>query len=89
MAFRLLHARRELCDECMSHWTYNPRRNKSYLAKNLLDRVTPNLLTIAKTKGEKALRDAGPHIPRDWSGVRPGDWFVSDDETPNHRAWRE
>lgn len=84
LAYRLLRKQGRLCAACMDRYRLNLRLNKSYMAKSLRERTTPDALVRATfSSPRKAKADAG-HRQRDWSDLNPGDYFVADDETPNH-----
>lgn len=84
-ARRRLEAEGKLSEEFRRYYPFDPRRDKSALPNKVRKSVTPLVdATLPYRRGPKAVRDAGPHITRDWSNVRPGDWFVLDDVTWNH-----
>ncbi len=63
--------------------------SKSYVTPSVRKAATPAALTAARAQGPRAARLAGRWTPGDWSGVRAGDVFVSDDMTSNVLCWSE
>ncbi len=89
-ARRALYYAGKLCPNCAERAACDlEERGNSYMAAAQLKRVTPNRLTIAKTKGPRAVQQVAPTMQRDWSAELPGDWLNIDDETPNHLSHAE
>src|SRR5262249_14087883 len=86
-AWRLLWNAGKLCAKCRERYSYDMRRDKSYVPRTFRRQATPNKLELAKARGWKHARDIGPHIGRIWRDENAGDWFTFDDETPNHRVY--
>ena len=85
LAHRMLRERGELSKEYCDHHPYDPRRGKSALPKSTRKAITANVeMCLPLRRGPWQAKMRGPYIPRDWSGVKPGDWFNADDVTWNH-----
>lgn len=85
LAYRELRERGELSDEFCKRYRFAPRDDKSNVPLSVRDKITPDVemcLPLLHGPWEATMR--GPYTPRDWSGVRPGDWFCADDVTWNH-----
>jgi hypothetical protein len=87
-AARVLRSRGEL-PLMEKHYSYDPRRNKSYLPRSIRAEAT-NIAIQAEplVKGPRAEEKALPHVQRDWSCLNPGDQFEADDLTIN-LAWKD
>ena len=84
-AYRSLRLKGELSEELVNYYSFNIRTNKSRMPDKLREEVTPQIAAaIDQYKGEREARLRGPAIPRDWSGVFPGDYYSGDDTTLNH-----
>lgn len=87
-AWRRLHQAGQLCPACESAWTFNARRNKSYLPASVDRDISPDVTSaLPHRRGPKFSRLAGPYIPRDWNDTAPGDYFSADDVTWNNYYW--
>jgi hypothetical protein len=85
LAHQMLRERGELSPEFCQRYQYSPRQNKSALADSIRDAITPEVdMCLPLRRGPWQARMRGPYIPRDWSDVKPGDWFNADDVTWNH-----
>ena len=85
LAHRMLRERGELSEEFCKRYAFNPREDKSALPKAVRDSISAEVnMCLPLRRGPWQARMTGPHIPRDWSGVMPGDWFCADDVTWNH-----
>ena len=85
LARRMLHERGELSQEFCSKYPYDARQNKSDLPDSVRNRISPEVnMCLALRRGPWQARMRGPYIPRDWSDVKPGDWFNADNVTWNH-----
>jgi hypothetical protein len=85
LAYRLARKNGLLCESCTSGHTFNPRVNKSAVPEVVREQITPLVDSVLPLhRGPREAQMRGPYIPRDWSGVRPGDWFSADDITWNH-----
>lgn len=70
-------------------YLHSAHASKSYVTPSLRAALKPAPLTLALTQGPRAARLAGRFTPRDYSDLRPGDMFTSDDMTSNILAWCE
>ena len=87
-AWRTLKVKNELCFRCQDKHVLNLRKSKSYVPHSIRNSVAPIVKKALQfSKSDSAGRMGGPHIDRDWSDVRPGDWFVADDVTWNILVW--
>jgi hypothetical protein len=85
LAHRMLRERGELSQSYCDNYPYDPRRDKSAVPKATRKAITPNVeMCLPLRRGPWQAKMRGPYIPRDWSGVKPGDWFNADDVTWNH-----
>lgn len=85
LAYRLARTRNLLCAPCAAGHTFNPRLNKSAVPEVVRAQITPLIESVLPLhRGPHEAQMRGPYIPRDWSGVQPGDWFSADDITWNH-----
>lgn len=85
LAHRMLRQNGELSDEFVSHYHFDPRRNKSYVPQSVRAEITPSVEMCGPIhRGPWEAKMRGPYIPRDWSGVAPGDFFSGDDVTWNN-----
>ncbi len=85
LAHQMLRDAGKLSPEFCAYYRYEPRLNKSYLARTIRDRITPQVeATLPLRHSPRALSIAGPSTTRDWSGELPGDWFTADDVSWNH-----
>lgn len=77
-----------LCDTCADLWHYDVRHNKSYLPRSVRASVGPEVeAVLIQRHGPKTAKLASPYVRRDWSDIGPADYFVADDQTPNHLLW--
>lgn len=88
LAYRELRTHGRLCQKCLDQHDYNIRKDKSYVPKVFRDNCTLNLLEKAMQRGSWYANRLGPSSQRRMN-INPGDYFVSDDETPNHWTWDE
>jgi hypothetical protein len=73
-----------LSDAFVKHYTFDARRNKSYLPSAVREAITTEVEACAPIhRGPWQAKMRGPYIPRDWSDVAPGDFFSGDDVTWN------
>jgi hypothetical protein len=85
LARRMLSEAGELSKEFCEAHPYDSRQAKSALPASVREAVTPEVdVCLALRRGPWQARMRGPYIPRDWSDVKPGDWFSGDDVTWNH-----
>lgn len=85
LAHRMLRERGELSQAFCDHYELDHRANKSAVPKLVRDAVGAEVeMTLPLRRGPWQARMQGPYIPRDWSGVKPGDWYSADDVTWNH-----
>jgi hypothetical protein len=85
LAHRRLRERGELSQEFCDYYPYDPRRDKSALPKSVRDAISSDVdMVLPLRRGPWQARMRGPYIQRDWSAVKPGDWFSADDVTWNH-----
>mgnify|MGYP001579936662 CR=1 FL=1 len=90
LAYRKLRQRGELSQEFCQYHTFDIRKHKSYVPGCVRDEVTPQVeMVLPLHRGPLEAKMKGPHIPRDWSGVMPADYFTADDVTSNHYFWYE
>jgi hypothetical protein len=79
-----------LCNACAGRWHYDVRRNKSYLPASVRGDLWPEIEPcLVHRHGPKTAKLASPYIRRDWSDIGPGNYFVADDQTPNHLLWEQ
>jgi hypothetical protein len=85
LAHRMLRERGELSAEYCDYYPFDPRTDKSAMPAATANAITAEVeMTLPLRRGPWQARMRGPYIPRDWSGVAPGDWFCADDVTWNH-----
>jgi hypothetical protein len=85
LAHRMLRERRELSQEFCDYYPYDARRDKSALPEAVGKAIGASVeMCLPLRRGPWQAKMRGPYIPRDWSGVKPGDWFNADDVTWNH-----
>jgi len=85
LAHRMLRERGKLSKEFCEAYPYDARVAKSALPGSVRDAVTPEVdMCLPLRRGPWQAKMRGPYIPRDWSDVKPGDWFNADDVTWNH-----
>ncbi len=85
LAYRKLRQAGQLSDAFVNHYKFDPRQNKSYLPRPVRDATSAEIEMCGPIhRGPHEAKMRGPHIPRDWSGVQPGDWFSGDDVTWNN-----
>jgi hypothetical protein len=85
LAHRMLRERGELSAEFCDYYPYDLRRDKSALPEAVSKAIGASVeMCLPLRRGPWQAKMRGPYIPRDWSGVRPGDWFNADDVTWNH-----
>lgn len=88
LAHRQLRKRGGLSEEFTEYYSFNMRRNKSYVPKTVRAAITPKVDMCGPIyRGPWQARMAGPYIPRDWSGVLAGEFISGDDTTLNHYVW--
>ncbi len=63
--------------------------SKSYVTPSIRKAITPAPLTVARVQGPKHARLLSRWTPGDYSNLRSGDVFVSDDMTANCVVWCE
>jgi hypothetical protein len=87
-AWRTFKESGQMCEQCASRHKLDVRQNKSYMPHSIRDAITP-LVEAAQSwlKSDAAGRMAGPSIPGDWNDTEPGDVFIGDDVTFNHRVY--
>lgn len=77
-----------LCDTCAGLWHYDVRHNKSYVSRSVRADLWPEIEPcLVHRHGHKTAKLSSPHVRRDWSDIGPADYFVADDQTPNHLLW--
>jgi len=85
LAHRMLRERGELSQAFCEAHPFDARQSKSALPKSVRSAITPEVnMCLPLRRGPWQARMRGPYIPRDWSAVKPGDWFCADDVTWNH-----
>lgn len=85
LAHRMLREQGGLSKEFTDYYPLDRRHDKSAVPRAIRDAITPEVdMCLPIRRGPWQARMAGPYIPRDWSGVKPGDWFNADDVTWNH-----
>lgn len=85
LAHRMLRERAELSQQFCDRHPYDPRTSKSAVPGTVRQAITADVeMCLPLRRGPWQARMRGPYIPRDWSGVKPGDWFCADDVTWNH-----
>lgn len=85
LAHRMLRERGELSQAFCESFDFDSRRNKSALPESVRDGISAEVdMVLPLRRGPWQAKMRGPYIPRDWSGVKPGDWFNADDVTWNH-----
>jgi hypothetical protein len=85
LAHRMLRERGELSQEYCAYYPYDPRADKSAVPATTSQAIGSEVeMCLPIRRGPWQARMRGPYIPRDWSGVKPGDWFCADDVTWNH-----
>jgi len=85
LAHRMLRERGEFSQEFCDYYAFDPRRDKSALPKAIRKAITASVeMCLPLRRGPWQAKVRGPYIPRDWSGVKPGDYFCADDVTWNH-----
>lgn len=85
LAHRMLRERGELSPAFCETYPYNPRLGKSALHGSIRNAISSDVeMCLPLRRGPWQARMRGPYIPRDWSDVKPGDWFCADDVTWNH-----
>ena len=89
MAYRQLRKEGEICVKCCGRYTFDLRKDKSYVPGMFVRHATPNDLEVAQDRGEKHALAIGPKIRCTWDDIDPGDYFVADDFTPGHMTWQE
>jgi hypothetical protein len=81
----MLRERGELSQEFCDYYPYDARRDKSALPAAVRKAISASVeMCLPLRRGPWQAKMRGPYIPRDWSGVKPGDWFNADDVTWNH-----
>lgn len=85
LAHRKLRQANELSPEFEARYKFNDRVNKSGVARAIRAEVTPLVKALGPIhRGPWEAKMRGPYIKRDWSGVKPGDWYSGDDVTWNN-----
>jgi hypothetical protein len=85
LAYRLLHEEGKLSKEFCEFYPFDVRTAKSEVPAAVRAAVAPLVeMCLPLRRGPWQARMRGPYIPRDWSAVKPGDWFCADDVTWNH-----
>jgi hypothetical protein len=85
LAHQMLRERGELSKAFCEHYAFDPRHAKSALPDKVRAAITPEVnMALPLRRGPWQAKMRGPYIPRDWSAVKPGDWFNADDVTWNH-----
>jgi hypothetical protein len=85
LAYRKLRQGGKLSDAFVNYYTFDARRNKSYVPGTVRETITPDVEMCGPIhRGPWQAKMRGPYIPRDWSDVSPGDWFSGDDVTWNN-----
>ncbi|HEX3988393.1 MAG TPA: hypothetical protein VHZ30_03110 [Verrucomicrobiae bacterium] len=88
LAHRILRQRDQLSPEFCQRYPFDPRKDKSRIPATLRQQITPEVNMCGPIHlGPHEARMCGPYIQRDWSGVRPGEWFSADDVTWNSYFW--
>ncbi len=81
LAYNLLHEEGKLSREFCEFYPY-VKGEVPGAVRAAVDREVRMCLPIRRGPWQARMR--GPFIQRDWSDVRPGDWFCADDVTWNH-----
>ena len=85
LAHRKLREQGALSAEFCAAYHFDPRQGKSELPGKVRAAITPEVdMCLPLRRGPWQAKMRGPYIPRDWSEVKPGDWFNADDVTWNH-----
>jgi hypothetical protein len=85
LAHRLLREENKLSPEFCDFYQFDPRTAKSEVPHAVRRAIENEVqMCLALRRGPWQARMRGPYIQRDWSGVKPGDWFCADDVTWNH-----
>jgi hypothetical protein len=85
LAYRLLREESKLSPEFCDFYHFDPRTAKSEVPHAVRRAVENEVdMCLPLRRGPWQARMRGPYIQRDWSGVKPGDWFCADDVTWNH-----
>ncbi|MBE0545724.1 MAG: hypothetical protein IH623_30710 [Verrucomicrobia bacterium] len=87
-AWRELKLKKQLCPECDARHNFDVRRDKSRVPNSIRRASTP-ITDKAQdfTKSESAGRMAGPKMNQTHDHYHPGEWFVADDVSWNHKVW--
>lgn len=86
--WRTLKLKGLLCPDCDQRHKFDVRKAKSRVPQSIRQGLTPitdKALHFAKS--DSAGRMAGPYVNRDWSDTKPGDTFVADDVSWNHKIY--
>jgi hypothetical protein len=84
LARNMLQDEGKLSEAFRDYYKVDRRTNKSYLPRKVRGAITAEVeMTVPLRRGPHHSRMTGPYVPRDWSAVQPGDWFVADDVTWN------
>ena len=85
LAHRMLREEGKLSKEFCEAYPFDPRQGKSELPASVRTAITAEVdMCLPLRRGPWQAKLRGPYIPRDWSDVKPGDWFNADDVTWNH-----
>ena len=85
LAYRLLHEEGKLSREFCEFYPFDARTGKSEVPAAVRDAIAPQVkMCLPLRLGPWQARMRGPYIQRDWSNVKPGDYFSADDVTWNH-----
>lgn len=85
LAHRLLREEGKLSHDFCEFYSFDVRNAKSEVPAAVRNAVAPMVkMCLPLRRGPWQARMRGPYTQRDWSEVRPGDWFCADDVTYNH-----
>jgi hypothetical protein len=88
LACRKLRQAGELSPEFVNYYAFDDRCDKSRVPAAVRQAITPEVEMCGPIhRGSWEAKMRGPYIQRDWSAVRPADWFNADDVTWNSYFW--
>ncbi|HUD46661.1 MAG TPA: hypothetical protein VMR33_07515 [Candidatus Baltobacteraceae bacterium] len=88
LAHRELRRGGQLSEEFVNHYSFDGRRDKSRIPETIRKAITPEVEMCGPIhRGPWEAKMRGPYVQRDWSAVKPGDWFNADDVTWNSYFW--
>lgn len=88
-AWREAWAKDELSPALRQMYT-GTKASKSYVPRRIRDLIAPDVARLERIHhGPRQAALNGAWIPRDWSGIAPGDWYQADDTTLPLYYWEE